>query len=262
MPCVLRACDAKKDVHDATGLKQSSRRPKNDKLPCPEDLRHTNNMREPHPRTLEIWRSVWHEAYPECMSSNFFQVHATILGPLPSLGSDMPNRGFVDFIHTGSIEPLCGSDLGILEKYENASEPGDRSLQMTCVETPPSPTVAKTKQKPEATPPKGMAIHWKIRGKDTPPVVTSDCRLCMLRPPARPTRSTAPSHLDSCPPPKTLGLSQAQARPLRIRELLGLYHRNKFSTPRHRFEGPGTRPSREHDIKVGSMENGFAGQKG
>lgn len=91
------------------------------------------------------------------MSSEFFQVYAAILDRPSPFGGDIPNRRFVDPIREGPVEPLWGSDLGILEKRESGSEPGDRSLQMTCVETPPSPTVAKTKQKPEATAPKGMA---------------------------------------------------------------------------------------------------------
>lgn len=91
-------------------------------------------------------------------------MYAAILDPLSPFGSDIPNREFVDPIRTSSIEPLCGSGLGILEKCESGSEPGDRSLQMTCVETPPSLTIAKTKQKPEATPPNGMAHTCQIRG--------------------------------------------------------------------------------------------------
>lgn len=197
------------------------------------------------------------KAYTVCIIPQFPQEYATILDPSSFLVATCRTMSSSTPSTIRSIEPHCESDLGILEKGVREREratAGDWSRQMTCVETPPSPTFAKTKQKPEPIPPEGMAIHGKIRGAGDTPTRTSDCCLCCAALPpagANPIHSAVPSRQLS-PLQNRRTVADHRHAFLRVPGTPGLCD-NKFLPPHATVEcTPGDSRS-EHDIKVHSM---------
>lgn len=147
MTCGFRACDAKKDVHDATGLKQSSRCPKNDKLPCREDLRHANNMRVPHPRTLDKWRSfgtkhiisAWVESSPKHMQQTLHLLSGSSCRTVSSLTASL----------TAQLDFSAHLTLAFWRSTRSRASQSEPERANDLRRNTAQPFLAKTKQKPE-----------------------------------------------------------------------------------------------------------------
>lgn len=133
---------------------------------------------------------------------------------------------------------------------------------MTCVETPPSPTVAKTKQKPEPIPPEGMAIHGRIRGAGDTPTRTSDCRLCCAtlspswsqpNPQRRPISAAVPLQN-----PRTVAGHRHAC--LRVPGTPWTICDKQFLSPRATAQrAPGRRPTRGRHLRLTQMGARFRG---